>query len=104
MFYQNVTHSLSTSNTLVIGALALLPPSLAGYQQSEPANVADVGWGRGFSTHLNSVSTHWTMTKDRLLQQTLQQQTHLPLLQKPLTFDRKVLCGYPNYCLPSYAS
>ena len=71
MFFQNVTHSLSICYMLVIGVPVLLPPSLAGegwgggsfahlniskpallpcpvttgYQQSEPANVVDVGWG-----------------------------------------------------------
>ena len=53
MFFQKVTHLLRTSNTLSMGEIAFAPLARAkppvdvttGYQQNEPANVADVGGG-----------------------------------------------------------
>ena len=48
MVAQNVTHSLPNCYMLVIRVPVSLPPSLAGYYQSEPANVGNEGLGWGF--------------------------------------------------------
>jgi hypothetical protein len=52
MFFQNVTHHPAKSAKLFIGVvLSSLPRAkppvdvTTGYQLSEPASVADVGWG-----------------------------------------------------------
>ena len=52
MFFQNVTHSFSKSLKISIGllygSLARAKPPVdvtTGYQRTEPAKIADMGWG-----------------------------------------------------------
>jgi hypothetical protein len=56
MVFQNVTPLPSISAMMTMETSVLLPcPVTTGYQQSEPANVADVGLGLGVSpSHLNN--------------------------------------------------
>jgi hypothetical protein len=74
MFYQNVTHYIPTSNIIHIGEIALLPCPIT------------TGKGLGLAV-LHRTLTSWLTPKDNLLQQTLQQQSILPLLQKQLATD-----------------